>query len=239
MNSLEQDVDAIEGGVADHRRLPQRALVLSENLRHAERIRACIRSFGDVAVELAPLKAGFDSAAVHSSELLVLDIEDVGVDPLFCIKQIKGIAPLASILVISSVHNLDLASRILRAGASAYLTAEEVDAWLQDAIGRVTSGERFVSDDVMQGILRGMVESGSGERRLPIEVLSDREMVVFQLIGHGRTFREIADELGVNIKTVATHCNNIRRKLHSRNNRHLTRLSRNWVAERNPGGAVH
>ena len=86
----------------------------------------------------------------------------------------------------------------------------------------------------MQGILHGMTENPECDTHIPVEVLSDREMMVFQLLGKGKCPRNIAEELGVNIKTVATHCNNIRRKLHTPDNRHLTKISLDWTAGRVP-----
>ncbi|MGA1194221.1 MAG: LuxR C-terminal-related transcriptional regulator [Kiritimatiellia bacterium] len=164
-------------------------------------------------------------------EVALLDIQSHGFDLLYFIKQMKLKWPGIAIIVLTRDANASLARRALRAGASAYLTAEEAQALLPSAIETIAAGERFVSDNIMQGILHGMVETGRSENRLPIEMLSDREMVIFQMIGRGKSLREIADELNLNIKTVATHCGNIRRKLHSRDNRHLIRMSRDWVEE--------
>ncbi|HMO52073.1 MAG TPA: response regulator transcription factor [Kiritimatiellia bacterium] len=213
-----------------------RILIVTNNPEHAPWItRGLAKSvFAALPVDVITFKDDFDRIGSPSPALVVLDIEEIAADPLHYLKQIRQFAPEAGVLTISRIRNADLASRLLRAGSSAYLTDVEADELLPAALEHVAAGERFVSEEVMQGILHGMVETGMGENRLPIEMLSDREMVVFQLIGQGRTFREVADELGVNIKTVATHCNNIRRKLHSRDNRHLTRISRTWVAEHHP-----
>lgn len=163
--------------------------------------------------------------------MIILDVQSEGSDPLYYIKQLRQHWPGIAIITLARDSNASLARRALRAGASAYLTAHEAPALLPRAVETILAGERFVSDDVMQGILHGMVETGQKESRLPIEMLSDREMVIFQMIGRGKPFRDIAGELNLNIKTVATHCINIRRKLHSRDNRHLMRMSRDWVEE--------
>lgn len=188
--------------------------------------------YADAGVVIYPLKSGTRLVMGPAHRMVILDIQDTAIDPLQHIKQIKQSAPDITIVIIASDSNAALAQRALRAGASAYLTNEEAETMLATALEQVASGERFVSEEIMQGILHGMVEVSHGENRIPIEMLSDREMVIFQMIGHGKPFREIAEELNVNIKTVATHCNNIRRKLHSRDNRHLTRLCQSWVASR-------
>jgi DNA-binding NarL/FixJ family response regulator len=188
----------------------------------------------DFHIEKSTLKDGIHLAKERQPRMAILDIQDDRMDPLMFVKQIKQGAPEIRLIIIARDMNSALIQRALRAGASAYLTADEAETMLATALEQVLSGERFVSDDVMQGILHGMVESGPHEDRIPIELLSDREMVIFQMLGQGKPFREIALELNLNIKTVATHCNNIRRKLHSRDNRQLTRLSQHWVAERYP-----
>lgn len=162
---------------------------------------------------------------------IILDFQDYRIDPLQCIKQARFFSPGAWIIVISNLHDTALASRALRAGANAYLTQEEAASMLEAAMHRITAGDRFVSEEVMQEILQGMVDTTSGENHLPVENLSDREMIVFQLLGSGKSFREIAEELDVSIKTIATHGGNIRRKLQSRDNVHLARMSRAWVAD--------
>jgi len=234
MKAIHESQDPSTGRRPGGKKSQNRVLVLANNLPRGEWIERRIGCATDANILSACLtyRDGLERLSDVRPALVIMDVEDISIDPLHCLKQIKNALPETHVLVISRTGDATLASRSLRAGASAYLTAEEADALLDIAIAHIGSGSRYVSEEIMQGILHGMVESGSGENRLPIEVLSDREMVVFQLIGQGRTFREIADELGVNIKTVATHCNNIRRKLHSRDNRHLTRISRNWVAER-------
>lgn len=218
----------------DHAQRTAEVVVLADDLVRARQMLNQLKQtvYSGASTHIAPLKEGFHGSAKNLPRLIILDIQDTTVvDPLMHIKHIKQIAPDLTIVIITRDSNPELAQRALRAGATAYLTDEEADTMLADALEFVASGEHFVSEAVMQGILHGIVKAGYSEDRVPIEVLSDREMVIFQMIGHGKPFREIAEELNVNVKTIATHCNNIRRKVRSRDNRHLTRLCRNWVTE--------
>jgi DNA-binding NarL/FixJ family response regulator len=216
-----------------------KVVILADDQHRADLIRLTIgrTAFANAGIAIQPLKADLCFLEKPEPALIILDVQDVVVDPLQHIKKIKQAAPSSYIIMIVRESNAALAQRALRAGASAYLTGEESNRLLRLAIERVVSGERFVSEEVMQGILQGMGESNGHDERVPIEMLSDREMVIFQMIGQGKPFREIAGELGVNIKTVATHCNNIRRKIHSRDNQHLTHLCRRWIADRHPSRA--
>jgi len=195
--------------------------------------------YAPLAVTIMTIKAGLEALRHALPALLFLDMQDRDADPLHGLKQVRNVVSDVPVILVTAGNDPIVASRALRAGASAYLAGEDLVAMLPSALEHVSVGERYVTEDVMQGILHDMVDSGEGESRVPVESLSDREMMVFQLLGRGKTLRHIADELGVNIKTVATHCNNIRRKLHTPDNRHLCRISRDWMANRRDNELHH
>lgn len=212
---------------------PKLLAILSDQRPRARHLKAMLGEHaGDhFDIEIHDLQDASSEIRQRPPDVVLLDIQSEGNDPLYYLKQLRSNWPDIAIIILTRDTNAALAQRALRAGAAAYLTDQEASALLTRAVETIAAGERFVSDDVMQGILHGMVETGRRESRLHIEMLSDREMVVFQMLGRGKTFREIARELNLNIKTVATHGNNIRRKLHSRDNRHLMRMSRDWMEE--------
>jgi DNA-binding NarL/FixJ family response regulator len=180
------------------------------------------------------LKSDIDTMHREQPALILLDAQDPTMDPLHELKRVRNHYPTTPLILLHATTDALVASRALRAGATAFLATRELAGLLAPAIEKALVGERFVSEEVMQGILHGMTENPESETRIPIEILSDREMMVFQLLGKGKCPRNIAEELGVNIKTVATHCNNIRRKLHTPDNRHLTKISLDWTADRAP-----
>lgn len=210
-----------------------KVVIFADQAERAARLREQIASskHGTCETQLMSLRSGIESLHPPMPELAILDVQETGIDPLHYIKQLQQVAPATRIVIISRASTATLAQRALRAGASAFLTNEEVEPMLIIALERIMAGERFVSDEIMQGILHGMVETGDDDDHVPVEALSDREMVIFQMVGLGKPFRQIASELNVNIKTVATHCNNIRRKLHRPDNRALMDLCQSWVKE--------
>jgi DNA-binding NarL/FixJ family response regulator len=217
-------------------------LMLSDDATRARRIESLFNQRAELPaahVQIHPLRENGTEAAARATGLLVIDAQDGNLDPLYWLKLIRQANPSAPILLIAASADPLLASRALRAGATAFLAPGEVTNLIDQAIEHIALGERFVSEDIMQGILHGMADTTEDENRLPVETLSDREMVVFQLLGKGKPVGRIAQELGVNIKTVATHCNNIRRKLRTPDNRHLTRLSQDWVTSRSGVEALH
>jgi len=197
-----------------------------------EHILTQVPAFQEHTVFITPVKQKYEPRSA-CPRLIILDDENGKMDPLHWVKQVHTTCPETSLILIAPTNDSMLASRALRAGADAFIAGDECETKLPEALLRIAEDERYVSDDVMQGILHGMAQTNGHETTLPVESLSDREMMVFQLLGEEKTVQDIARELDVNIKTVATHCNNIRRKLHSPDNHQLSDLSRDWVSNRN------
>ena len=115
-------------------------------------------------------------------------------------------------ILVMSMHDESLyADRVLRAGGRGYIRKQEGGDKLIEAIRRVLGGEIAVSEKMTSKLL----EKFSGRKTMdsPLEVLSDRELEVFQLIGQGKTMQEIGDELHLSPKTVEVHRSRIREKL--------------------------
>jgi DNA-binding NarL/FixJ family response regulator len=216
-------------------------IILSDDPRRALSIKEAVGSVPAYArdrIILAPIKNVFDDHGFQP-RLIILDDEKGKMDPLQWVKHVHTSSPDATLVLIAPQKDPLVASRALRAGAGGFIAGDEFESLLDEALRHIAEGERFVSDDVMQGILQGMVHTADQAEEIPVALLSDREMMVFQLLGQGKVVHAIAKELGVNIQTVATHCNNIRRKLHTVDNRQLTNLSREWVASRHHAHAHH
>lgn len=202
----------------------------------AQKIGSLPTPLSDESTTVVSISQGLEHLRNVHLKLIILDAEEPGIDPLHWIKQVHTVQPETPVMIITTTCDPMLASRALRAGALAYLCSDEVNTLLGEAITKVAASERFVSENVMQGILHGIVETVHSESNLPVQLLSDREMMVFQLLGTGKAIRTIAGELGVNTKTVSTHCNNIRRKLQTPDNQHLAKISREWVVGRRESG---
>jgi DNA-binding NarL/FixJ family response regulator len=119
------------------------------------------------------------------------------------------------------------AERMLRAGAHGYITKQEPAEELVRAIRMVFDGHIYVSKEVSEGVLRRFSGQPRGSRS-PIEILTDREFEIFQLLGQGAAAKEIAGQLHVSAKTVAVHNANIRKKLNLHNSSQLIRFAVQW-----------
>jgi DNA-binding NarL/FixJ family response regulator len=156
-------------------------------------------------------------------DLVVLDLGLRERSGLELLKEIKTRFRSQRILILSLHDEEVYASRALRAGAAGYVMKQEATETLFRAIREVLSGAIYLSQ-AMRGKLaeRG---ADSTTRTSRLDVLSDRELDIFHLIGRGKTTREIADLLCVTLKTVESHRTHIRQKLQLRNATELVQLA--------------
>lgn len=164
-------------------------------------------------------------------DLVLIDLSLEDGSGLDLIKRLKAERPEMRALVIS-MHDENLfADRALRAGAIGYI-AKDVDSdELIRGVRKAVAGEVVLSAAMTSKVLMRAVHSGTEMTGSPIEALSDRELEVYELMGRGRTTREVATALTISIKTVETHQANIKAKLGIRNANQLLRSAVSWVAE--------
>ena len=157
-------------------------------------------------------------------DLVLVDITLPKRNGLELIKDLKAIHPGVVILAISMHDESLYAERSLRVGASGHITKKQPPEELIKAIREVLDNRVYVSREVSENLLRRV--SGRPRSDLsPMEILTDRELQVFQLIGKGKSPKEIAWQLHIADKTVAVHCANIRQKLNLQNTARLIRFA--------------
>lgn len=163
-------------------------------------------------------------------DVSVIDIslkEGSGID---LIKRIKARDPAARLLVWSMYDESLYGERALRAGASGYLSKETETSEIIVAIRRVLDGKVHISETLSARLLvRGT--GGASIHASPGELLSNRELEVFELIGQGLTTREIAERLHVSVHTVETHRQRIKTKLNLDTSAILSREATQWLLE--------
>lgn len=167
-------------------------------------------------------------------DLILVDISLKGPDGLELTKSIRAILPDMPILIVSMHDESLYAERVLRAGANGYIMKEEVSQSVILAIRRVLKGDIFISDRMRQKILRGVAGQRTPSATSSIERLSDRELEVFRLIGHGHGTRQIAGDLHLSVKTIETYRAHIKEKLSLANATELVRQAVQWVEQQSP-----
>ena len=156
-------------------------------------------------------------------------------DTLEFIKALKAQYPELLILTFSPFDETIFAERTLRAGANGYLMNNATDEELLTAIRDILSGGIYVSRKIAIRIFQKWLEtprqSRSQGKLIAIENLSDREMHVFQLLGSGLGTKKLAEVMNLSVKTIASHRENIKRKLDLNSGRELIERATKWVEE--------
>jgi DNA-binding NarL/FixJ family response regulator len=152
-------------------------------------------------------------------DMVVLDIAMPGRGGLDILKEIKNLKPKLPVLVLSMYPEEQYAVRVLKSGASGYLTKESAPVELVKAIRQISQGKKYISPSLAEKLAFDLEVSSE---KLPHETLSDREYQVMCMIASGKTLKEIADELSLSIKTISTYRSRILEKMNMRTNAELT-----------------
>lgn len=151
-------------------------------------------------------------------DVIMLDITMPGRSGLDILKEIKHAHPRVPVLILS-VHPEDqFAVRVLKAGASGYLTKDSAPTELVAAVKKVFAGGRHVSPALAEKLASDLV---NGKGKPPEEQLSDREFQVLGLIASGKTIKEIGATLSLSVKTVSTYRARLLQKMGMKTNAEL------------------
>lgn len=129
-------------------------------------------------------------------------------------------------MLVLSMHEESMyGERAIRAGARGYLNKQEASKKVISAIRAILAGEIFVSEQMKAAMLQKMAGGQRPGGSSPTEVLSDRELEVFQLLGQGLGVRQIAEMLFVSVKTVEAHREHIKQKMNFKSSSELLRYA--------------
>ena len=152
-------------------------------------------------------------------DVLVLDISLPDRNGLDVLKELKREKPALPVLVFSIHPEEQYAVRVIKAGASGYLTKESAPEELTAAIRKVSQGRKYVSSSLAERLASDL-EAGAGKALH--ETLSDREYQVMCMIASGKMVKEIADELALSAKTISTYRTRILEKMKMKSSAELT-----------------
>ncbi|HUU59773.1 MAG TPA: response regulator transcription factor [Phycisphaerae bacterium] len=192
-----------------------------------------------VCGEAESAKDALEAIEELKPDLAVVEIslrDSSGID---LVADLRARYPSLIVLVLSMQNETLYAERVLRAGAKGYVLKDEPVEQVLVAIRRVLAGGVYLSETLASGLLAGMVGDSSPSGSLSIERLSNRELQVFELIGQGLGTREIAERLDLSFKTIESHRENIKKKLHLQDANHLLHEAFLWrecrLRHRSPG----
>jgi DNA-binding NarL/FixJ family response regulator len=210
---------------------PRRVLLIDDHPFMRAGLAQLINAQSDLMVcgEAGNPSEAFRSLAKVKPALVLSDLTMPGRSGLEFIKDLKAAEPDLAVLVVSMHDEVVFAERALRAGARGYIMKEAGGENLLAAIRQVLRGEVYVSPRMSSRILNDLSARRPRGSTSPIERLTDREFEVFQLIGQGKSTRDIAEQLHLSSKTVDVHRSHLKEKLELKDATALIRHAVRWV----------
>ena len=192
--------------------------IVRDGLKQLLKDRLGTNNFGEAANARDALALAEES----EWDIVLLDISLPGQSGLDILKQLKTLRPAAKILILTMHPESQYALRVLKAGASGYLTKDTAASEMLAALNKVLSGGKYVSAALAEKIISNLDHPAD---KAPHEALSDREYQVMRMIAMGKTVKEISFELGLSIKTVSTYRTRVFTKLNFKTNADVIRYA--------------
>ncbi|MCW7752964.1 response regulator transcription factor [Desulfobotulus sp. H1] len=160
-------------------------------------------------------------------DMVIIDITLKDKSGLELLAEVQTARPGLPTLIISMHDESLYAERAFRLGAMGYIMKGEMSDTVIQAIRQVLSGRIYASDTMVSRMV-GRLTRKTDPASHPVESLSDRELEVFQLMGKGFQRKEIADLLGISVKTVGSYRETIKKKLNVCTSGALMREALDW-----------
>ncbi len=184
----------------------------------------------DVVGQMESAEDALEAIDDLAPDLAIVDISLPGMSGMELLKHLQARYPDIRTLVVSRHDEVLYAERAIRAGARGYVMKLEAADVIVHAVRQVLNGSIYVSNEINERLLLSMAEGGR-ERLMqsPLELLSDRELEVFELTGQGISTRDIAERLHLSVKTIESYRARIKKKLNLDSATELMQRAVQWV----------
>jgi DNA-binding NarL/FixJ family response regulator len=186
--------------------MPTRVLLADDHALVRAGFRSLLESIAGVHV-VADTDNGLDALRLterHRPDIAILDISMPGMNGLEATARISVDFPTVRVIILSMHANEEYVLRALQAGAAGYLLKDAHPVELEMAVEAVSRGDTYLSPPVSRHVIDDYVRRVSDDHS-PLDSLTPRQREVLQLIAEGNTTRQMAQMLGVSVKTIETH----------------------------------
>lgn len=210
-----------------------RLLIVDDHPLVRSGIRAILQLEPDLEVcgEAETLEQALEMVERDHPQLVLVDITLKNSSGLTLLKELQARYPEILTLAVSMHDEYTYAVRCLKAGAKGYIMKQAGTERIRDAIRCVLEGGTYLSDKMTQSAVEQLGTGRAPGVASPVEVLSNRELELFQLTGQGKEIAEIAEMMQISPRTVEVHRSHIKKKLGLRTSTDIFQAAYEWLRQ--------
>ena len=195
--------------------MPVRILIADDHQVVRTGLRALLESKSgwQVCAEAANGREAVEKAGQLKPDVAVLDIGMPLLNGVEATRQIRKLSPQTEVLILTMHDSEVLVQEVLEAGAHGYILKDDADRNLVAAVDALRRHKPYLSSRVSEAAASAVGSEGSSFGRSSRSRLTPREREILQLLAEGKSNKEVADLLGISVKTAETHRANIMLKL--------------------------
>ncbi len=204
-----------------------RVLIVDDHALLREGLRALLKTAPDIEVvgEAADGQQAIEACSRLEPDVVLMDIAMPGLGGLEATLEIRKLVPRTRVLVLSQYDDREYVARFLKAGVAGYVLKQAAGSDLISAIRSVARGGLVLDPAVARHVVGesgAPLEPAEGD---PYEALTDREKQVLRLVAEGHSSKEIAEALGIAVKTAMSHREHVMEKLGAHSRTELIRFA--------------
>jgi DNA-binding NarL/FixJ family response regulator len=182
--------------------------------------------------EASLAEEALEKIGASSPDIAIVDLTLGDMGGLELLKHLKAQHPELPVLVLSMHDESFYAERCLRAGARGYIMKKEAIEQVEHAVRQILDGKVYLSPRMSELFLLAVARGDADKIGSPVNLLSDRELEVFENIGRGLGASEIARKLHLSVKTIESYQAKLKEKLHLKDASQLFQTALHWTERR-------
>jgi DNA-binding NarL/FixJ family response regulator len=203
-----------------------RILIVDDHAILRDGVRALLAAHDDLEVvgEASDGQAAIAAVERLDPDVVLMDIAMPGLGGIEASLELRKLGRRSKILILSQYEDREYVRRLLKAGVAGYVLKKSAGAELAGAIRAVQKGGLVLDPEVARTAMSEAGPAAPGQAD-PYEALTDREKQVLKLVAEGKSNKEVAEVLGISVKTAMTHREHVMEKLGVHNRTELVRFA--------------